>query len=207
MKPTVPTDPSTRQNKSLVGAFIKFALAHLLVGLILQSIPFSRYPWINDFFIPIDAALPTFRTMFLISNEPLGCKVMLLCWWVLFVPWGVILGSRCSKELLLTGERRQAASFESQTWAAIRFGFLGVLGVLIVYSTGDDSSFKDYSYLLNPDRSASTIATNLRFGPFGVSWLKLATSFGILFGSFLSVLSFLAIKLYFLSNFNMKDSS
>ena len=76
-----------KKNKNYF-ALIYFS-AHVLVGLLIEILPLNTYQWLRTFFVKIDSFSPTFRTWFVWSNDPLGCKVMLFLWWVIFIPWGL----------------------------------------------------------------------------------------------------------------------
>lgn len=63
--------------------------AQILVGLIVSLIPSSIKNLSADFFSAVDSVLPAFRTWFLMSSDSIGCKIMLLLWWLVFIPAGL----------------------------------------------------------------------------------------------------------------------
>jgi hypothetical protein len=71
-------------------AVVMYLVAHIVVGLFVSLASLGEYQLIRELFAPVDAVLPTFRTWFEQSKDPVGCRVMLLLWWVVFVPWGLI---------------------------------------------------------------------------------------------------------------------
>lgn len=74
-----------------------FALIQIVTGIALSFISFGEYRWVQAFFEPIDQHFSALRTMFSHSSNPTAGKVMLLLWWVVFMPWGVWWAGRFSE--------------------------------------------------------------------------------------------------------------
>ena len=71
-----------------------FAVIQIFTGLVLSVIPFDEYSWVRALFEPIDQNFRAFRTMPLNVSNPTAGKVMLLLWWIFFIPWGVLWAGR-----------------------------------------------------------------------------------------------------------------
>ena len=82
--------PSAAPKPFSNGRVMIYLAAHIFVGLIVSLVPSSIKNLSADFFIAVDSVFPAFRTWFLMSNDPIGGKIMLLLWWLVFIPLGLI---------------------------------------------------------------------------------------------------------------------
>lgn len=83
-------ETETSLRKFPTNSVIIYMVAHVLVGLLVSFSALTTHQWHLNLFMSIDAIFPTFRTWFVHSKDPIGCKVMLLLWWLVFIPWGLI---------------------------------------------------------------------------------------------------------------------
>lgn len=113
--------PAITLRKFPTRAVVIYLAAHIFAGLIVAILSVGDYEFPRHFFISIDAALPTFRTWFVHSKDPLGCKVMLLLWWVFFLPWGTILFG-----LFTSGFTISNAQVFASPWSRVQFLIIGV---------------------------------------------------------------------------------
>ncbi len=114
-----------------------YLVAHVLVGLIVSFSELTTHQRQSNLFMSVDAILPTFRTWFVHSKDPIGCKVMLLLWWLIFVPWGLIWVGRFTRGFKVLNKKAVM-----KNW--FRAGlFLGSLFFVAMLSYG--MSFMDQS--------------------------------------------------------------
>ncbi len=66
-----------------------YLAAPFLVGTFISVFELGNLLWIRKLFVSVDAVFPTFRTWFVNSQDPTGCKVMLLLWWTVYLPLGI----------------------------------------------------------------------------------------------------------------------
>lgn len=181
MKPNENIESSAAPIKFTGENLLKFLLAHLLLGLGFQFISFDKFQWIVDIFISIDAALPAFRTLFVHSKNPLGGKMLLLLWWIVLLPLGMVLAWRFIRALKIVNQ--DALMSMKFILSAI---FIIILAAFGVY----ENSFKEHSVLvpLNISRVDMKYLV-LRHGPIGVSVYLLSYSMVVVVGGCLSTIA------------------
>ena len=179
MKLSAPNDKSSFQSLFNGRTLLKYLAIHVLIGLVFQFIPFDKVQWLNDLFIALDTALPAFRTLFFNSKNPLACKVMLLLWWFVLLPWGFILARR----FFVAPLHREGGP------APVAKMFYFILGVFFAFYFMSANSFAEHSIEvpLHVTRIHVHYIT-LRHGPIGVSIYLIVSSLGVIGGSCISTL-------------------
>lgn len=120
----------------------------ILIGQLIALLPLNTYQWLNNFFAYVDVFLPTFRTWFVLSRDPIGCKTMLFLWWIVFIPWGLIWVGRFTSGFKTANEK----IFKS-IWSKAKFLTVGG-GFTVMLSYG-------HSFM---DQSESMASASLKFG-------------------------------------------
>lgn len=114
---------------------LTFMGAQVVFGAICWLIPFGAIEGIREFFVPLDRNLEAFRTMFWNASDPVAGKVLLLAWWVLFVPWGLAWAARFTGGFRLSPVAlRQGESF-LLTGIALGCGGILAFGYLNAFAT------------------------------------------------------------------------
>lgn len=99
----------------------------IVIGQIIAALPLDRHQWLNSFFTYVDFFSPTFRTWFVSSKDPIGCKLMLLLWWLIFIPWGLIWASRFT-----SGFKATDTKIFKSFWTKAKFLAIGLFFTALI---------------------------------------------------------------------------
>ncbi|MFZ5567629.1 MAG: hypothetical protein ACOY95_11575 [Pseudomonadota bacterium] len=80
---------AVRRGQKVGRNYFCFAGAQIAVGLALSQFHFGDFAWAKRLFAAIDPHLPAFATMFQLAPDPTGSKILLLIWWLVFLPVGL----------------------------------------------------------------------------------------------------------------------
>lgn len=80
---------AVRRGQKIGRDYLRFAGVQIAVGLALSQFHFGDFAWARRLFAVIDPHLPAFATMFQLAPDPTGSKILLLIWWLVFLPVGL----------------------------------------------------------------------------------------------------------------------
>lgn len=178
-----PIAPVARIRQGLGMAAAKYAAAQISLALLISLIQIENNYFLRDLFSSLGEPMPTFRTMFALSSNPIEGQLFLLTWWIVFIPWGVIWIGRFTDGFT-------PMVVPSDIWQAItQFSiFILVAGVLTYMHAFWDHGYMQTRGYTIPSR-ATLIPSMAAAGVFPVSiWLALASTLlvasytGLIFG-------------------------
>lgn len=132
--------PSVPLRKFPTRQYLVYAFMQALTGLVIFFIPFGEYPRVREFFVPIDRYLPTFRTLFENAPDPTAGKVMLLLWWVVFIPWGLWWAGRWTHGFKPVIALRRVGIFKAMGWFFLGLVVTGVMTHIFSFMVHDNAA-------------------------------------------------------------------
>lgn len=144
------------------------------LGLALSIPNLENIQWLKDALIPLENALPTFRTAFVQSSTPVASKLFLVIWWLAILPRGLLFLYRWSD-----GLKPQPTGLNMSYFKMCGF-FAAIL--FTGYMSGALLSFHDYSYYWRADKPntpsrGDLVPALMSNGPLTLSILCAASSF------------------------------
>lgn len=151
-----------------------YLAVQVLTGLFVSLASLGDYQVMHSFFAPIDDSLPTFKTWFVQSKDPIGCKVMLLLWWLVFVPWGLIWFGRLTKGFRPFNWQQAFPN----AWSRIKFLTIGLFfSALFAYGHSFMDQTSNFASSSLKSGISSFVPFVIKAGPAYFAYYLAATSF------------------------------